>query len=57
MKKRRKFQGTGWSREESDVPNARQSDEMNERLRKANEEGERQAVEDFKRGRPLRPTL
>jgi hypothetical protein len=57
MKKRRKFQGTGWPREESDVPNARQSDEMNERLRKNNEEGERQTVEDFKRGRPLRSML
>lgn len=57
MKKRRKFQGTGWPREESDVPNARQSAEKNDRLRKNNEEGESQAVEDFKRGRPLRSTL
>jgi hypothetical protein len=49
MKKRRKFQGTGWPREESDVPNARQSDEMNERLRKASQQP-RTLVRGMKKG-------
>ena len=40
-----RFKGTGWGRE-SDVPNARQRAEMNERLRKINEEAARAITKD-----------
>jgi hypothetical protein len=48
-----RFKGTGWAREESDVPNARQREEMNERLRKINEEAAREIVKEHKLGRRL----
>ena len=47
-----RFGGTGWGRE-SDVPNARQRAEMNERLRKINEEAARAITKEHKLGRRL----
>lgn len=46
------FCGTGYAREDDDVPNEREREDMGRRLRQINEGADQEALERFERGEP-----